>query len=207
MLAVTRGPVSDAGVDLLPTAGGTASPLCDNCQPVDWSPDGKRLLIRRGSPARLYITDTAARQETELAAHVAWNLVQGRFSPDGRWVAFHTMNTPAGRQVYVVPAFAKGPVAQDAWIPIVTDFGMHPAWTPDGTGLYYFSSRDGAFCVWLQAVDAATKRPLGEPRPVHHFHNPRLQAGTGAVTTSYLADGYLYMTVTESTANVWKLSR
>jgi Tol biopolymer transport system component len=207
VIAATRGPAPDSGVDLLRAGGGPASPLCDNCEPVDWSPDGQRLLIRRGNPARLYIWEIASQRETELAAHPSWNLVQGRFSPDGRWVAFHTMNTPALRQVYAVPTFTQEPVPPDGWIPIVTDFGMHPAWAPDGSGVYHFSLRDGVFCIWLQPVDPATKRPDGEPRPIYHFHNPHLRAGTGAVATSYLAAGYLYVTLTESTANLWLLNR
>jgi Tol biopolymer transport system component len=207
LIAANRGPAPDSGVDLLRTAGGAASPLCDDCQPVDWSPDGQRLLIRRGNPARLFIREIASRQERELVAHPSWNLVQGRFSPDGRWVAFHTMNTPALRQVYAVPTFTQGRVAPDGWIPVVTDFGMHPAWAPDGSGIYHFSSRDGMFCLWLQPVEPTTKRPVGEPRPIHHFHNPRLRPGTGAVATSYLAAGHLYVTLTESTANIWVLNR
>ena len=81
------------------------------------------------------------------------------------------------------------------------------AWAPDGSGIYHFSLRDGMFCLWLQPVDPTTKRSMGEPRPIHHFHNPRLRAGTGAVATTYLAAGYLYMTLTESTANIWLLNR
>jgi Tol biopolymer transport system component/DNA-binding winged helix-turn-helix (wHTH) protein len=207
LIAVNRGPAFDAGADLLRTAGGAASPLCDDCQPVDWSPDGQRLLIRRGDPARLYIREIASQQERELARHPSWSLLQGRFSPDGRWVAFHTMNTPSLRQVYAVPTFTERRVSPDSWIPVVADFGMHPAWAPDGSGIYHFSSRDGMFCLWLQPVDPTTKRPVGEPRPIHHFHNPRLRAGTGAVAPSYLAAGHLYVTLTESTANIWLLNR
>jgi Tol biopolymer transport system component len=207
LVAASRGPKTDAGIDLIPLAGGASSHLCDDCQSVDWSRDGERLLIRRGAPSGFYIIDIASRRGRELTAHPAWNLFQGRFSPDDRWVAFHTANTPALRQVFVVPTFTSGPVAPQSWIPVVTDFGMHPNWAPDGAGLYHFSLRDGYFCPWLQPVDPGTKRPSGPPRPLYHFHNPRVRAGAAAAVMNYIAAGYLYVTLTESTANIWMLSR
>jgi hypothetical protein len=122
-------------------------------------------------------------------------------------VAFHTTNTPTLRQVYAVPTFAKIPVPVEQWTPIVTDFGIMPNWSPDGAGIYHFSLRDGAFCAWLQPVDPETKRPIGAPRPVQHFHSPRLRAVSGAIVTSYVAGGYLYATLTESSGNIWMLHR
>jgi WD40-like Beta Propeller Repeat len=64
----------------------------------------------------------------------------------------------------MVPATLADPVPFDRWIAIATDFRMQPSWSPDGQGIYYFSNRDGAFCVYLQPLAPATKRPIGEPR-------------------------------------------
>ncbi|HMA29325.1 MAG TPA: hypothetical protein VKS23_05630, partial [Thermoanaerobaculia bacterium] len=65
--------------------------------------------------------------------------------------------------------------------------------------------RDGAFCPWVQRVDPVTKTPIGPPQAVLHLHNPRLRASTGAAATNALRAGYLYLTATEATGNIWML--
>jgi hypothetical protein len=207
MLAVARRVSERPKTDLVPVAGGAGSPLCDDCQPGDWSPDGKSLILMRGDPARVLVRDLASGREREVAAHPTWNLFQPRFSPDGRWIVFHTTNSPSRRQIHVVPAFSDGPFPVDAWIPIVSDFGIQPSWAPDGSGIYHFSLRDDAFCTWLQLLDPVTKRPVGSPRAVEHLHHTRLRAVAGVMVSNHVAAGYLYVTLTASAANIWMLGR
>jgi hypothetical protein len=206
-LAVARGGPQKPGIDLVPIGSGPTSQLCDDCHPGDWSPDGTRLVVLRGTPSRLFVRDIGSGRETELAAHPSWSLLQPRFSPDSRWIVFHTANSPSLRQIYAVPATSDGPVPVDNWIPVVEDFGLQPAWAPDGSAVYQFSLRDGAFCAWLQPIDPATSRPAGSPRAVHHLHQPGLRAVTGAAVTNHVAAGYLYVTLTTSAANIWMLHR
>jgi hypothetical protein len=66
----------------------------------------------------------------------------GAFSPDGRWVAYHS-NESGRNEVYVRPfvppsrdASADKPGGQ--W-QVSTASGIHPVWRPDGTALYYLS--------------------------------------------------------------------
>ena len=208
LLAIGRGTADKPRTELVPITGTSPpSPLCEDCLPGDWSRDGTRLVVRRGNPSRLVVRDLGSSREMELAAHPTWNLLQPRFSPDGRWIVFHTANSPSLRQIYAVPAFTEGPVPVDAWIPIVPDFGVQPSWAPDASAIYHFSLRDGAFCAWLQPLDPRTKRPVGSPRAVQHFHQPRLRAATAAGATNDVAAGYLYATLTASAANIWMLDR
>jgi Tol biopolymer transport system component len=205
IVAVATEASGTAGVDLVPIAGGARSVFCDDCYPGDWSPDGTRLVIQRGTPRRLFVREVGSGREVELAGHPTWNLYQPRFSPDGRWIVFHTSNSPSLRQIYAVPAIPEAPVPVDAWIPIVGDFGLQPSWAADGSGIYHFSLRDGAFCAWLQPLDPKSARPVGGPRVVQHFHEPRLRAVAGARVSNHVAAGYLYVTLTESAANIWML--
>lgn len=208
MLAVTRGGQETPGTDLVPTAGTSpASPLCDDCVPGDWSPDGTKLVLQRGQPSRLVVRDLGSGRDVELAAHPTWNLFQPRFSPDGRWIVFHTTNSPSLRQIHAVPAASPAPVPPDQWIAIAADFGVQPSWASDGAGIYHFSLRDGAFCAWLQPVDPTSARPVGGPRAVQHLHQRRLRAATAAIATNDVAAGYLYVTLTSSAANIWMLDR
>lgn len=91
--------------------------------------------------------------------------------------------------------------------PVVTDFGVHPSLARDGSAVYYFSLRDGAMCVWLQPVDRQTKRPIDNPVAVQHFHKAGLRAATGAMASSHIVAGYLYVTLTSSAANIWMLDQ
>jgi Tol biopolymer transport system component len=191
-------------VTLMPAQGGAAVSVCDECALGAWSPDGSRLVIRRGRPARLFVRDVPSGAETPLASHPEWNLLQPRFSPDGRWVVFHTTNAVTLRQIYAVPVTGRA-VPFEQWVPIVTDFGIQPSWSEDGRGVYYFSLRDGAFCVWLQRLEPTTMRPIGPPRSVRHLHKPRLRAVVAAMATNDVHAGYLYATLTETTGNIWML--
>lgn len=191
--------------ELVDLKGGTVSRFCDGCEIGDWSGDG-RILVARDNPTRLLIRATQAEGERALAAHPAWNLYQPRFSPDGNWVVFHTTNTPTLRQIYIVPARQQDPVPVERWIPVVSDFGIQPSWSPDGRAMYYFSFRDGTFCAWLQRLDPKTMQATGDPRAVQHLHQPRLRAVAGAIVTNDVRGGYLYMTLTEATANLWTMT-
>jgi Tol biopolymer transport system component/DNA-binding winged helix-turn-helix (wHTH) protein len=178
--------------------------LCENCGvPADWSPDSRRLLFHRGSPTQLIMYDFSSAKETIATSHAKWGLFQARFSPDGGWIAFHTTNSPEVRQVYAMPVPPGQSTAQAEWVPIVTDHGCHPNWSADGSLLYHFSFRDGAFCPWVQRVDPETKRPLGQPRAVKHLHQPRLRATLGAAANNDVVSGYLYITASETTGNIW----
>ena len=88
---------------------------------------------------------------------------------------------------------------------MVKDHSCHPSWSPDGSLLYHFSNRDKWFCPWVQKLDPATKRPVGSPRAVHHLHDPRLRATSGAAAFNDVEKGYLYMSLTEATGNIWLL--
>ena len=200
---------SEAGahhIEIVNSDDGVPSTLCQECDaPSDWSRDGKRLLFGRGHPSRLFMYDFPSGRQAELVSHSEWSLLLSRFSPDGRWVAFHTTNSPNGRQIYSAPVTLNGPVRPQAWVPIVLDYGCHPNWSSDGTRIYHFSFRDGAFCPWVQTVDPATSRPLGAPRAVRHFHQPQLRATSGAAAFNDVQAGYLYLTLTESTGKIWML--
>jgi len=192
-------------LDVVALAANVQTDLCLDCTaPQDWAPDGGRVLVEAGRPTGLFLIDLATHVRSRLTAHATWNLDMARFSPDGDWVAFHTTTSPNSRHVYVVPA-RVGSIPQADWVPVVTDHGCHPSWSPDGARIYHFSFRDGAFCLWVQRVDPETKRPLGEPTPVVHLHGARLRAATGALATNVVRGGYIYFTATELSSDVFLL--
>jgi len=208
-VAVQRQVSGGTRVELYETSTSRSTTLCDECllNGGGWSSDGTRLLISRGFPARQrpVVMEVESRREQELTAPAAWNIFQAHYSADNRWVTFHTANTPDLRQVYVVPAFLKTPVGPDAWVPVAADFGIYPIWSPDAAAVYYFSLRDGYMCAWLQPLDRESKRPVGPPRAVQHFHQPRLRAAARTNPTNDVNEHFMYVTLTETTGNIWML--
>jgi len=205
-VAFSRRDGAASRIDLIDIDGGVPVKLCEQCDsPSDWSPEGSRILFNRGRPSRLELVEIPSGQSRTLVAHPHWSVQLPRFSQDGGWVAFHTANSPNVRQVYAVPVSRSGAVTPEHWVPIVTDHGCHPSWSVDGSLLFHFSFRDGAFCPWVQPIDPHTKRPVGEPYAVHHFHQAGLRAASGAAAFNDVQGGFLYLSLTQATSQIWML--
>ena len=85
------------------------------------------------------------------------------FSPDGRWVAYHSNESgrAGGAEVYVKPFPGPGQRWQ-----ISTDGGYGAAWSPDGHELFYIRGRQ------LMAVDVRTKPTFNAGTPYVLFEGP-----------------------------------
>jgi hypothetical protein len=82
----------------------------------------------------------------------------GVFSPDGRWVAYHSNET--GRpEIYVRPFASPGAAGTAAgqW-QVSTAGGVFPVWRPDGRELYYLNPA-GAMMAALVTVTGAEFAP------------------------------------------------
>ena len=179
----------------------------------DWSPDGKWLLMMENNASgrdELWQLPVAAKPHAELAARrIAWdpayNLYEGHFSPDGRWIAFNAVSSqPSGGEstIYVMSA-SGGP-----WIRI-TD-GEHwddkPRWSPDGNIIYFLSEREGFFNVWGIRFDTSRARPMSEPFPVTTFSSPRLMVAKSIAPVSIsLTQDRLVVTVAQVSGSIWLL--
>lgn len=192
---------------LMPIGKGVAEKLCENCGlPLDWSPDGKRVLYHWGRPVRYNSIDIVTRQTVEVIQHPAYNLHRARFSPEGNWLAFHVpLVTEQGRSpIFIAPLGNGVAPGEKEWIQVTDGEGIDaaPWWSPDGNILYFLSNRDGFQCMWAQHLNKATKRPVGGPFDVAHFHGSRhkvQEAGFGPA----IGANKLIFTLSESTANIW----
>jgi len=142
----------------------------DQKYPTSWSPDGRFLAFDRystkepsssiwilpmqrghsGSPSKPFpLSQTAATGQ------------DGQFSPDGRWIAYHSRESRR-YETYVEP-FPPGTGSPGGRRLISTNGGMHPRWRADGKEIFYLQFRN-LLAVSMEVSDRTLK--VGEPQPI-----------------------------------------
>ena len=216
-MADTHGKRSPGGeVRLQPiheTTGKTLWKRNSNEWPVwDWSPGGGEILftdVHAGAAIPIWALDVAAARAVVVLQHPEKYLFQGHFAPDGLWIAFNaTSGAGQTRSELFIAPYRKGhQTPESGWIPVTDGWGGDdkPRWSPDGGLLYFTSDRDGFRCIWKQKLDPRSKRPAGEPQPLHHFHNARrspMHQGLAALEMSVARDK-IVLNLGEETGNIW----
>jgi Tol biopolymer transport system component len=209
MIAYRRTVDNDPGVLVANVEGGSQRFLCQDCSgPYDWSPDDKGVLARRqGVPSvvELFPTDgSASRPVLEEPGAV---LYEPRFSPDGKWIAFHKLVTETSRQVFIAPYHLDRPSTPEEWIAITSGNGMdrNIEWSYDGAVLYFLSGRDGGQCIWAQRLNPSSKEPLGEAFEIQHFSSPNRTIVRGGFALSASRDK-LYYALGATRGNIWMMT-
>jgi eukaryotic-like serine/threonine-protein kinase len=119
--------------------------------PADWSADGRFLLYQSNDPQTgrdLWVLPMEGDRRPWVLLKTPFNEHSGKFSPDGRWVAY--MSDEAGRpEIYVRPFGGPFDVAQDrpagfgaasaagGGQQVSTAGGVCPRWRNDSKQLYY----------------------------------------------------------------------
>jgi Tol biopolymer transport system component len=101
--------------------------------PHDWSPDGKFILyglLSSKGATDLWLLPLFGDQKPTPFIQTEFNESQGRFSPDGRWVAYIS-NESGPFQIYVQSFPSSGGKWQ-----VSTNGGAQPQWRRDGKELF-----------------------------------------------------------------------
>jgi serine/threonine protein kinase/Tol biopolymer transport system component len=137
---------------------------------TDITRDGKTLIIqevtRAGYDLRLLRTD----RDQSLADYLTTNFneVQGRISPNERWLAY--ASDESGRFEVYVRAFPRGGEPS----PISIAGGMQPVWRRDGKELFYIAP-SGEMMVLPVTIDGPSFI-AGTPRPLFNVEMPESSA-------------------------------
>ena len=118
---------------------------------TDWSRDGSRLMVtiasrnRDNSDLTVFDPSRPGKSEPFLQTPSPLFEAMGRFSPDGRLVAYHS-NESKRNEVYVQPY----PPSGGRW-QISTAGGGSPIWRGDGREIFYTGLDDTVYAVPVEA--------------------------------------------------------
>jgi Tol biopolymer transport system component/DNA-binding winged helix-turn-helix (wHTH) protein len=190
--------------------GGATDQFCTDCNsPYDISPDNNVVLYRKDKVIRAFAL--ASHRDVLFMKRDGYQLFQHKFSPDGRWVTFEAVHQGRSRLYIAALRNLITPAPEGEWISVTSDEGWadKPRWSPDGNTIYFISNRDGFFCLWAQRIAHDSKRPIGGPMPVAHFHGSRLSManiGPGGVMQISVAKDKIAFNLGELTGNIWATS-
>jgi eukaryotic-like serine/threonine-protein kinase len=169
--------------------------------PSSWSPDGRFLLYYIPlAPNKIWLLPLGggADRKPVLVEHSQFNEAWGRFSPDGRWIAYHS--DESGRdEIYVRPfdpssAAGSSPAGatpvSGKWM-VSKDGGATAVWRGDGKELFYLSL-DGS----AMAVDVSTSGVFQAGIPKALFKVP-----AGVLFWDVSSDGKRFLMPAPSGAN------
>lgn len=204
---VAIGHASRFSIFVMPSAGGRAEQLCEDCgEPRGWLPDGSGLLYQSmpGGEWLVGRLDLSGRQ-AQVARSSSSALFSPSASPDGKFMALIVRTPPDHHSIQVARLEGGTAAPQAEWI-AVTEPGEwvdKPRWSPDGNTLYYVSDRDGFVCLWARRLNAATRKPVGEPKAVVHFHSVRNSLSTVFGLELSVARDKLVFNLDEGSGSVW----
>jgi Tol biopolymer transport system component len=143
-------------------------------EPTDWSPDGRFVLIDKGTigASDIWVVPLATPDKAFPLVESPFLDGNGQFSPDGRWVAY--MSQQSGRLEVYVTSFAE---AGARW-QVSANSGTQPRWSADGQTLYFVS-----LSAQLMAASVDGNGPQFVVKdvkplfPVNLFVGPRISCG------------------------------
>jgi len=167
----------------------SAAPLSP-AGPTDWSPDGVSLILRqRGQQGQWDVVtlQPGPAAQSSLFAAAPYSETWGKYSPDGRWIAYSSdeSGTP---QVYVRMADGSGGKWQ-----VSIDGGSFPQWRGDGRELY-FQAPDQSIC----AVPMELGTTLTAGTPARLFRMPLIASLLGGYRWAPSRDGRRFLLLTPS---------
>ncbi|MGP0070602.1 MAG: TolB family protein [Bryobacteraceae bacterium] len=132
--------------------------------PNSWSPDGKFLIYYSlGQPThlRLLAADGAPDRQPIPLVDPQFSSVTGRFSPDGRWIAYSS--NESGKNEISVRSFDAATGTAGNPVIVTSGGGRTPLWRGDGKELFYISADGTATAV---DVKAGATFQTGAPKPL-----------------------------------------
>jgi Tol biopolymer transport system component len=157
---------------LVKSADGTGQPEVLESpikQPMDWTRDGRYLLLATSylTPKTSYdlwalpLSEGKAAGKPVALRETEFEEWHGRVSPDGRWLAYESNDTRR-KEVYVV-----GFPSRNGHWQVSVDGGRYPVWSRDGRELYFIEANSKMMAVEVKLgpqFEASVPKPLFDVR-------------------------------------------
>ena len=150
----------DFRIHVRPAAGGGSDDvvfeLNEPVRPTDWSPDGSALCLDHfgeRTQADVWILAMTGDRKMREFVQTAYSEGEGRFSPDGRWIAY-TSDETGQPEIHIRPFPGPGTALK-----VSTSGGSAPAWRRDGRELYFISSDNRTMAAEIR--EAGTSLRVG----------------------------------------------
>ncbi len=119
---------------------------------VHVSPDGTKIVFcssRSGEAYEIWVADADGSNQIQLTHGIGRSQGAPRWSPDGRWIAFDSLQADGSQDILVVESNGGRPRS--------LGLGPHqngmPSWSRDGSKIYFLSDRTGRQEIWRVAAN------------------------------------------------------
>ncbi len=148
-------------------AAETLAPVTQDGRPWSWSPDGKMLLYSAGTAGarNMWVLPLEGQRKPAPYIDTQFSVQYAQFSPDGRWVAYMSTESPPP-QVYVqaAPGPDGKPRTAGKW-QVSTTGGLDPRWARSGRELFYRSRAAGGQVMAVE-IEPGPNFRAGVPKPL-----------------------------------------
>ena len=158
-----------------------------------WSPDGKQVAFTSENvelnpgnsvgTSELWVVNAEGHGEARKLN--TGDAILASWSPHGDRIAFaHRLGLPPQGDIWTISPDGGDP------IPVTTDLARDwsPAWSSDGSFVYFASDRGGSMNLWRIAIDERSGKPRGKPEavttPATYLAHPTLSGGGRQVAYS-----------------------
>jgi serine/threonine protein kinase len=194
----------------VPRNGGIAQKVCSGCGfPTSVSPDNRYVLFQHAwtGQATIWALDRRTSKRARILGDEHYPAYRARLSNDGHWVIFHASHRSGAVREHVAPFRGLTAIEPQEWADLTDGTARTdaPRWSTDDRHVYYVSDRDGFQCIWGQALDDATKRPIGDAFAVQHFHRRQRSLSNLDIRVNDLAVARtrLVFGIGEISGNIW----
>jgi eukaryotic-like serine/threonine-protein kinase len=195
-------------ISVLDIDSGREMVWCPDCGEVaGWLPDNSAVLFRNeNQPGRSEFASLDIKNGSRRTILSGNGLRDAAISPDRKLIAYAVQQNGIQSRIYLkhleggpseAPVPATGP---DTW-------SDHPAWSDNGSVLFYSSERDGFLCIWRQRIDRTRLTPIGLPLILSHFHLARFTPSliSRSVFGMSVAGDFLFLNVGAANGNIYAI--
>jgi serine/threonine protein kinase/Tol biopolymer transport system component len=159
-------PKSQVAVLRADADGSNPIKLMDDAVFPDCSRDGKWLVYSNALGSKFFRLPIEGGTPTEISVAHQNGDPMLRVSPDGNWIAYlYEEARPAQEQIAIIPASGGAPVHL---FPLPEDTNEF-RWSPDGKGVQFILTHNGAGNIWEQPVSGGPRRQITNFTSGHIF--------------------------------------